>query len=102
MSNSFFFKLTLSAILILHISSCKEDESTAETYPDFLKVKLPIHRSSPVGDWGSTIFMYSCRLSIRSNHTFSFVDQSCLGSSFSEGTWSRTGLNILLNSTRHH
>ena len=92
----------LYMFLFAQCNSRQEEPVVSNPGFDF---RLPLVPVSPYikpvsvyGEWGYSIPFYTCNLSIKKDGTFSYNSQSCMHYQFCEGTWVRSGQDLILTS----
>lgn len=60
------------------------------------------HPTSYIGEWSYSFPFYSSSLLIKEDGTFTYHDRGCTGSSYSEGTWTQIGLDIVITSYQQY
>ena len=56
------------------------------------------HPTSYIGKWTYSFPFYSRMLLLDNNNTFKFYEGACMGSSYSEGSWTKNGNLVILTS----
>jgi len=95
MLRNFIFVSSIACLF----TQCNNAEETVNTSNPLLQRSTSQSANPVEGEWKySSSIWYSSELSLHSNGTFTFHDQSCIGQRFSQGHWTNSMGIIVLQS----